>query len=220
MALSNACILRQCPNFVDQAKQALPSEIICRIGVRFNFICYKIFGGVSGELALRTGRCLQRKRLLASSCRQPPSAMTALPCIRHDAPDTMHRPSMFSIPWCGRANGAAHANRSSWSKIFLAKIFFASADQSCPQSGRNSIYRTVQTSATCSDGRVARWYRSIRLVNGRLSSSVDLDLLLPLLCRGLLRKGHCEHVLLEACLDPFGIDIENRMLLASRQTAE
>jgi hypothetical protein len=90
----------------------------------------------------------------------------------------------------------------------------------CPQLGRNSTYRTVQTRPVLTNGHLGRWYRSIRLLNGRLSSSLDLDLLLRLPCRGLLSQRHREHVLLEACLDPFGIDIQNRMLLVSRQTAE
>jgi len=42
-----------------KAKQALPWNILCGIGIRFNFICDEMFGRVSDEPALRTGRCLQ-----------------------------------------------------------------------------------------------------------------------------------------------------------------
>ena len=44
--------------------------MLCGIGVRFNFVCDEMLGGMSDEPALRTGRCLQafnrRKPLLAS----------------------------------------------------------------------------------------------------------------------------------------------------------
>jgi hypothetical protein len=85
----------------------------------------------------------------------------------------------------------------------------------CPQLGRNSTYRTVQTRPVLTNGHLGRWYRSIRLLNGRLSSSLDLDLLRRLLCRGLLRQRHRD------CLDLLGVDAcGQRVLLVSRQTAE
>jgi len=46
----------------------------------------------------------------------------------------------------------------------------------------------------------------IRVPNGCLSSSRDLDLPLRLLRRGLLRQGHRERALLDACFEPLGID--------------
>jgi len=82
----------------------------------------------------------------------------------------------------------------------------------CPQSGKNSTSRTAQISATSS--------RSLRLLNGRLSSSLDLDLLLRLLRRGLFRQRHREHVLLEACLDLLHMSTGRRRTLTSLQTAQ
>jgi len=59
-----------------------------------------------------------------------------------------------------------------------------------------------------------------RLLNGRLSSSLDLDLLLRLPCRGLLRQRDGQHIPLEASLD-LGIDIcRHTMLVASLPTVE
>ena len=135
----------------------------------------------------------------------------------HIASDTMHRPSMFSFSWCGRANGAERATRSSRRKDIPGKnIFRLQTNRARSRAETPSI--ALSTSVTRSEvTSVAGTAQSG--VNGRLSSH-DLDLLLPLLCRGLLRRRHREHVLLEACLDPFGIDTQNRMLLVSRQTAE
>jgi hypothetical protein len=56
--------------FLNWAKQALPWNILCSIGIPFNFICHEMLGGVSDEPTLRAGKCLQafnrRKPLLAS----------------------------------------------------------------------------------------------------------------------------------------------------------
>jgi hypothetical protein len=103
------------PDFVELGEW----NILCGIGVRFNFICDEMLGGVSDELALRTGRGLQafnrRKPLLASImlAAAQRSAMTALRQRFTLRQTRCTVPSMFSIPWCRRANGAAHANRSS-----------------------------------------------------------------------------------------------------------
>jgi len=74
----------------------LPWSILCGIGVRFNFICHEMFGGVSDEPALRTGRRLlpfnRRKRLLASIMPAAAERHDGIASALHIATDMMHRP--------------------------------------------------------------------------------------------------------------------------------
>ena len=69
----------------------MPWNILCGIGVRFNFICHEMFGGVSDEPALRTGRCLQAF-LLASIMPAAAERHDGIASALHIATDTMHRP--------------------------------------------------------------------------------------------------------------------------------
>jgi hypothetical protein len=104
-----------------------------------NFICHKMFGGVGAPRSedWQVLTSINRQKRLLASIMPAAERHDGIASALHIATDTTRRPSMFSFPCCGRANGAAHAKRSSRRKDILAKIFFTSADQPCPQSGRN-----------------------------------------------------------------------------------
>jgi len=57
------------------------------------------------------------------------------------------------------------------------------------------------------------------LLISRLGSSLGLDLLFRLRCRGLSRQPHCQRLALEGCLD-LGGNCRHWMPLVSLQTAQ
>jgi hypothetical protein len=68
----------------------LPWKILWGIGVRFNFICHKMFGGVRDEPALRWLQAFNRKSLLTSIMPAAAEHHDGITSALHIATDTMH----------------------------------------------------------------------------------------------------------------------------------